>query len=232
VGGILPYVAVAVFVAAMSYRIYMWRRLPSPPMTLFPAPATSGANAVNTLKEAAFFRSLFRGDRLLWSFAWLFHVVLALIFVGHSRVFANVDGALLSAGMSEAGIQVMSSSVGGAAGIVVLVTALFLLIRRLVVQRVREITSFGDYFALILIGAILVTGNMMRLGAEHLDLELTRNYFAGLTRFSGVTDAEALRNNVFLVHMGLALVLLIYIPFSKILHFGGVFFTHQLIRKH
>ena len=231
-GGVLPYVAVAVFLVAMIHRVYSWRRLPSPPMTLFPAPATGAANLANTVKEAVFFKSLFRGDRLLWLIAWAFHVVLALIFVGHVRVFADVDGPMVKMGMTEAGIQVMSGGVGGAAGIVVLVTALLLLGRRLVIPRVREITSLGDHFALLLVGAILITGNMMRFGTEHFDLALTREYFSALATFGSVGDAAALENNVFLLHMSLALLLLMYIPFSKILHFGGIFFTHQLIRKH
>jgi nitrate reductase gamma subunit len=186
---------------------------------------------MNTIKEATLFKSLFKGDRLLWAFAWAFHVVLALIFVGHFRVFGNVDSVLMSAGMTEAGIQLMSGGVGGAAGIVILVTALFLLFRRFVIQRVREITSFADIFALSLIGLILITGNMMRFGTEHFDLALTREYFASLITFSGVSDAAVLQNNVFLLHFGLALLLIMYIPFSKILHFGGIFFTHPLIRK-
>ena len=125
----------------------------------------------------------------------------------------------------------MSGSVGGAAGVVILVTAIFLLARRLVVQRVREITGVGDILALSLIGLILITGNMMRFGAEHFDLVLTREYFAALVTFSGVSDSAVLQNNTFIAHYALALVLIMYIPFSKILHFGGIFFTHPLIRK-
>ena len=231
IGGIMPYVAVGVFLAAMANRIYVWRKLPAPAMTLFPAAASEGANTMNTIKEATLFKSLFKGDRLLWGFAWAFHVVLALVFVGHFRVFGNVDSVLMSAGMTDAGIQVMSGSVGGAAGVVILATALFLLVRRLVIPRVREITGLGDIFALSLIGLILITGNMMRFGAEHFDLTLTREYFASLVTFAGVSDSAALQNNVFLVHFGLALLLMMYIPFSKILHFGGIFFTHPLIRK-
>lgn len=231
VGGILPYVAIVVFLAAMVHRVYVWRKLPTPAMTLFPAADTQGANTMNTIKEATLFKSLFKGDRLLWAFAWAFHVVLALVFVGHFRVFGNVDSVLMSTGMTEAGIQVMSGSVGGAAGVVILITAVFLLVRRLVIPRVREITGLGDIFALTLIGLILITGNMMRFGAEHFELTLTREYFASLVTFSGVTNSAALQNDVFVVHFGLALLLLMYIPFSKILHFGGIFFTHPLIRK-
>jgi len=232
VGVFLPYVAVAAFLAGMAYRLYVWKKLPSPAMTLFPAPSAEGGNLFNTFQEAVLFKSLFRGDRVLWFLAWAFHAVLALIFVGHFRVFANADWLLMKMGMSEDAIQTMSSGVGGAAGVAILATAVFLLLRRLVVARAREITGVGDYFALLLIGAILLTGNLMRFSAEHLDLTATRSYFAGLASFADVSDAAVLKNDVFLVHMGLAFVLIMYIPFSKLLHFGGIFFTHQLIRKH
>ena len=92
VGGVLPYLALAVFLVAMVNRVLTWRKLPSPPMTLFPAPSPEGrANTFNTMKETLFFPSLFRSDRSLWVFSWGFHAVLALIFVGHVRVVSNVD---------------------------------------------------------------------------------------------------------------------------------------------
>jgi len=233
VGGVLPYVSVSVFVIAMVYRIMSWRKLPSPAMTLFPAPPPEGrSTAVNTVKEALLFRSLFRGDRALWFPAWGFHVVLALIFLGHVRVVSNVDRLFESLGMTEAGIQAMSGGVGGVAGVLILAAALVLLVRRMVIPRVKEITGAADLFALILVGAILITGNLMRFGGEHFDLTLTREYFLNLATLRGVADSAVLENPVFLSHMGLAFLLLMYIPFSKILHLGGIFFTHQLIRKH
>lgn len=231
-GVILPYIAITVFAVGMARRFYTWKKLPSPPMTLFPAPPDESANVVNALKEMVVFKSLFNGDRLLWSIAWLFHVVLALIFVGHVRVFTNADSLLAAFGMSPEQIDAISGGVGGVAGVVILATAVFLLLRRLVIQRVREVTGLSDCLALLLIGAIISTGNMMRFGAEHFDLALTRDYFAGLATFSNVAGAAALENNVFLLHMFLALLLIMVIPFSKILHFGGIFFTQQLIRKH
>lgn len=231
VGVCLPYLAIVVFVAGMIYRIHKWRTAPSPTMTLFPAAATGSENTVNTVKEILFFKSLFQGDRVLWAVAWVFHAVLLLIFLGHFRVFTNVDVILMKLGMSEEAIQAMSSGAGGAAGIVILLTVIFLLARRFIVPKVAQITGPGDYLALVLIGVILITGNMMRFGAEHFDLSIAREYFSGLATFSNVTEAVVLQNNVFLIHMFLALILLMIIPFSKILHLGGVFFTHQLIRK-
>ena len=233
VGVVLPYVAVLVFLVGMIYRIRMWRKLASPAMTLFPAPPTGGANTLNTLKEAVFFKSLFYGDRALWAFAWVFHAVLALIVVGHFRVFTGAIDAMLQAvlGMTEASIKTMSGTSGGAAGIVILVAVALLLIRRMTLQRAREITGVADYLILSLIGIIIITGNMMRFGSDHFELTLTREYFLGLATFQNVMSMEALTNNLFLVHMCLAFLLIMIIPFSKILHLGGIFFTHQLIRK-
>ena len=231
VGGLLPYVAIAVFIVAMIYRLYIWKKLAAPSMTLFPAPADEKTNKQNVLKEALFFRSLFGGDRALWAFAWVFHVVLLLIFLGHLRVFTNVDSILMASGMSDESIQAMSAGVGGAAGVVILVATVLLLARRLALPRVREITGPADYLALLLIGAIIITGNMMRFGAEHFDLTLTRQYFAGLGTFNNVLDAAALKNNLFVVHMCLALLLILCMPFSKLLHSGGVFFTQAAIRR-
>ncbi|MBI4669139.1 MAG: respiratory nitrate reductase subunit gamma [Elusimicrobia bacterium] len=231
VGIILPYAAIAIFIAGMIWRIQTWRKLASPAITLFPTPPNEQANTLNTIKEALFFKSLFQGDRALWFFAWVFHAALALIFIGHFRVFFNADVILKAMGMSDQAIDAMSMNAGGAAGVVILAAALVLLVRRLVSPRVNEITGFGDYFALFLIGAILVTGNLMRFGSEHINLAETRKYFAGLAVFGAGTDETILRNSSFLVHISLAWLLMMTIPFSKILHLGGIFFTHQLIRK-
>jgi nitrate reductase gamma subunit len=231
-GVILPYVAVAAFLAGMVCRVYSWKKLPSPPITLFPAPPTGAANLRNTLQEALLFKSLFRADPGLWLVAWTFHLVLALILLGHFRVFANVDGLLMKLGMSAGGIQAMSSGVGAAAGLAIGTAAVVLLLRRAAIPRVREITGWSDCLALLLIGAVVTTGNLMRFGGQHFDLTATRSYFAGLASFAGAAGAPVLKNNLFLLHMCLAFLLIMLMPFSKLLHFGGIFFTQHLIRKH
>jgi len=39
------------------------------------------------------------------------------------------------------------------------------------------------------------------------------------------------QNGMFIFHLFLAQILIVFIPFSKILHFGGIFFTQALIRR-
>jgi nitrate reductase gamma subunit len=123
----------------------------------------------------------------------------------------------------------MSATFGGAAGIVIFATALLLLLRRASVRRVKEVSNPSDFLALLLIVAIILTGNIMRFG-EHFDLNITRSYFSHLFAFSFSAMAIP-KSGIFLLHFLLVQLLIIFIPFSKILHFGGIFFTQLVIKK-
>jgi len=225
VGGVLPYAAAATFVVGMAYRFYVWFRAPQPAeITLYSWP--EGSMLRNLLGEVLFFPGLFRSDKILWAMSWVFHVSLALVLVGHFRFFsALLDRGLMALGASAAGIEQMSSLLGGAAGIVILATAASLIIRRQTVQRVREISTLPDYFALLLLVAIIATGDAMRFSSQHFDLTQTRVWAWSLLTFNPVVP----QNTAFLVHATLAQLLLMFIPFSKILHWGGIFFTQALM---
>jgi len=226
VGGILPYLAVLTFVVGMAYRFKVWFKTPQPArMTLFPAPQGSTAKAV--LAEALFFPSLFKGDKLLWCASWVFHATLVLVFVGHVRVFTGLaDSIMLAVGMTPATIDKVSVTSGVAAGVILLASAILLLARRLAFARVREISGVGDFVALLLLLGILVTGDLLRFG-PHFDLAQTREWAWSLLSFSPVVP----HNPTFLVHALLALLLVAYIPFSKVLHFGGIFFSQSALRR-
>jgi nitrate reductase gamma subunit len=225
VGGFLPYVVVLVFLGGMAYRFRTWFKAPQPgKMTLFPA---GGSTFREVMAETLFFPSLFKGDRVLWVFAWFFHITLALVFLGHVRVFsALIDGMLMKFGMTPDGINSMSGISGGAAGILLLATGILLFVRRLVIPRVREITGVPDFLAPLLIIAIIVTGDWMRF-MGHFELEQTRVWAASLLTFKPIIPADGM----FLLHLLLAQALIAFIPFSKILHFGGIFFTQALIKR-
>ncbi len=225
-GGVLPYVAAVIFLGGMGYRFSVWFKTPQPAkMTLYPWP--EGSMLRDILGEVLFFPGLFKADRAFWAMSWVFHASLALVVVGHIRVFTGlIDRTLMALGMSASGITAMSTYAGGAAGIVMLATAVLLTARRLTVQRTREISAFSDYFALLLLIAIIASGDVMRFGT-HFDLVQTHIWAKGLLSFSPAVP----KSGAFLVHMALALVLIMYLPFSKILHFGGIFFTQALVHR-
>jgi len=78
----------------------------------------------------------------------------------------------------------LSAIAGGAAGIVLFVTVVTLLARRLLLARVREISGPPDFAALLLLVAVITTGNVMRFGGMHFDLAETRVWAASLLSFS------------------------------------------------
>lgn len=226
VGGILPYIAVVVFLAGVVYRLLSWKRVPQPGlMTLYP---TKGSGWAALAKEALFFPSLLRGDRALWAFAWSFHVALALALIGHLRVATWViDRGLATIGIGTGGMATLSAVAGGFAGIVLLAALLLLLGRRLFVARVREISTVPDFLALFLLVAVIATGDLMRFGTSQVDLAETRAWAASLLTFS---PAGSLPPAVFL-HLLCAELLVFHVAFSKLMHFGGFFFTFSLLKR-
>ena len=226
VTAVLPYLTVGVFVAAALYRLVLWRRLPQPgTMTLFP---TDGSGVVPLAKEALFFPSLFRGDRFLWSLAWTFHVTLVLTLIGHSRIVTTLlDRVLGVAGVGPTVVAAMSSLLGGAAGIILLVALAGLLGRRLLVPRVREISTAPDFVALLLLTAVVASGNLMRWTAGPDELAAARTWLTSLLSFA----PTAPRSAGLVLHAFCAELLLAYIAFSKLMHFGGFFLTFSLTKR-
>ena len=62
----------------------VWLNVPVPfKLTLFPAPATTEGAVLDEVWEAVGFRSLWRGNKGLWLGAWVFHLSLAFVLIGH-----------------------------------------------------------------------------------------------------------------------------------------------------
>ena len=141
IGVILPYITVVVFIVGIVYRIKKWNKAPVGKMTLFSAPATPSEKWKQILKEVLVFKQLFDGNKSLWAGTWIFHAALLLIIVGHSRVVTDFPLLWGALGMSNANVDTMSNVVGGAAGVIVLAMGIYLLVRRLVVTRVAEISD-------------------------------------------------------------------------------------------
>jgi nitrate reductase gamma subunit len=224
VGVILPPITLVVFLAGLVYRLQEWRKMAMPKMTLYPAPQPGGDTFWSVLKSTFFSPGLFKADRFLWVWAWIFHAALALILIGHIRVGTDFPALWAALGINA---DLMSSTIGTGAGVVIFLAAILLTYRRMAIPRVQEITQGGDYLALFLLIAAILSGNAMRFQG-HFDLSLTRDYFAGLIQLRGSLPPQ---NGWFLTHYLLGQILLLYLPFSKLLHLGGIFFTQTALQR-
>jgi nitrate reductase gamma subunit len=209
---LLFYAATAVLVGGLAWRIADYARTPAPlkiPTT--PAPITRGGVALRMAREVIFFESLFKGSLWTWLFGWLFHASLALVLARHLRYFTEpVWGWVVL--VQPLGILAAFGMLAGLAG---------LLARRVLVDRIRYISTPSDYLMLVLLGLIAVSGLLMKY-VVRTDVVAVKAYFLGLMRL----DWQPLpADPVLYVHLGLVAALMIVFPYSKLLHAPGVFFS-------
>jgi len=96
--------------------------------------------------------------------------------------------------------------------------------RRVITRHVRFISLVNDYFPLVLIFAIAATGILMRyVFRTEIDIVNIKQLAVGLVTLSPVIGTEI--GVIFYIHLFLVCVLIAYFPFSKLMHFAGVFMS-------
>ena len=209
---LLFYFATALLVGATAWRIWVYARTPAPlkiPTT--PAPTTHSGVVFRMLKELVLFESLFKSNKWIWLFGWLFHFGLLLVLLRHLRYFTEPVWFWVG-WMQPLGKYASLMMVVGLAG---------LWFRRIVVDRVRYISAPSDHLMLLLLLAIGVTGILMTFVSK-VDIVSMKAFFLGLMYFNWhplPTDV------LILVHITMVAALMIIFPFSKLLHAPGVFFS-------
>lgn len=217
----LPYLTFLVGVLGLARRIARWRRAPLARAPLFPLPPTRTAAWRRTAAELCLLRGLHAADRARWLGAWPLHVALALLAVGHVRAVVDFPGLWRGLGLSPEAVDRLAQAAGGAVGLVALAACFVLLARRLVVPRLRQITRTGDLLALLVLLAVIVSGNALRFGPG-LELAPIRAYFLSLAVLSPAPLPEP---PGFALHFLLAQILFAWAPWSKLVHAPGVFFA-------
>ncbi|MFV0350076.1 MAG: sulfate reduction electron transfer complex DsrMKJOP subunit DsrM [Halodesulfovibrio sp.] len=251
----IPYTALIVFLIGFAWRIMDWARRPVPfriPTTggqqkslpwIKPAsldnPSDKTGVVIRMILEVLLFRSLFRntkmtienGDRVvywsnkyLWLFALIFHYCFLIIFIRHFRFFMEPVPFLISAietldGMMQIGVPRLFMT-----DALIVLALCYLLGRRLFDQKVKYISLINDYFPLCLILGLVGSGISMRYFTK-VDIASVKTFAMSLVNLSPDTAALANIGAPFLVHMFFLSVLLMYFPFSKLMHMGGVFLS-------
>ncbi|MCI4680331.1 respiratory nitrate reductase subunit gamma [Rhodoblastus acidophilus] len=163
------------------------------------------------LREVTVFESLFRSNKWIWLFGWIFHVSLAVVLLRHLRYFLQPVPYPI----------VLIQPFGVIAGFAMVAGLLALWARRVLVERIRYITRPSDHLMLGLLVAIGLSGLSMKFLA-HTDIVDVKEFFLGLIYF----DWRPLpADPALLVHLTLVLTLMVVFPFSKLLHAPGVFFS-------
>jgi len=214
---VLFYFAGAILLGGLLYKIAAYARTPQPlkiPTT--PAPITTGGVVVRMMKEVTLFESLFKSNKWIWVFGWVFHFSLLLAFVRHLRYAITPDNVL----WPLISLEIVQMA-GKYAGYTMVIGLLGLLARRIVVDRVRYISSPSDFLMLLLLLTIGGSGLLMTF-VSHTDIVALKAFALGLLRF----NLQPLPPSpLLLIHLGMVALLMLVFPFSKLLHAPGVFFS-------
>lgn len=178
------------------------------------------------LKEMLFIKNLFVNQQKLWWLSYSFH--LGIYLLGLWTILL-----LIGAGIELAGISLTQNALGplvyyctllsGAAGAILLaVGSVGLFLRRLCSNIHGQYTTPQEYFNLIFIFAVVVSGLVVWSG--DIGFNYGREIMKGLLTFSPINADCALT-----VHILLLGALLIYIPQTKMSHYVGKYFSYHKV---
>ena len=252
-GVIIPYAAIAGFLTGIILQVVKWARSPVPfriptvagqqkslpwiKNSKLESPHSFLGVIGRMILEVFLFRSLFRNtkaelkngptlvygsSKYLWLAALAFHWSLLIIVLRHFRyftepVFAFVPFLQNLDGFFQVGIPIIYIT-----NIVIVVALSFLLIRRIIDPKLKYISLSSDYFPLFLLISIVITGILMRYFTK-VDIVSIKELAMGLFSLQPVVPEGI--GIMFFIHLFLVCVLLIYFPFSKLLHMPGVFLS-------
>jgi nitrate reductase gamma subunit len=252
-GIIIPYTAIGVFVLGIIYRVVKWARSPVPfrwPTTAGQQKSLSWIKANNLespyntwgvlgrmILEILLFRSLFRntkvelrdGSRILYGsekFLWLgamaFHWCFLIILLRHFRFFTEPVIGFVYWLQSVDGLFALAVPTLFISNIFIVLALLYLFSRRILNSQVRYISLVSDYFALFVLISVVVSGIWMR-HLDKVDIIKVKELAMGLVAFSP-TVPEGI-SSIFYIHLFFVSTLIIYFPFSKLMHMAGIFFS-------
>jgi len=240
-GVIIPYAAVVTFIAGFIYRLFKWARAPVPfhiPVVCgqqkslpwikannIESPGNTAGVIARMALEVLLFRSLFRNERVeleagqklvyrgnkyLWLGALAFHWSLLIILLRHaSRLFTEP-------------VLPLPPPTLYITDIIILIALTYLFVRRVIYPQIRYISLPSDYFAVLLLLGVAISGVLMRRVYE-VDIVGVKELAMGVLTFHPVIPEGV--GLLFYIHLFLVSILLAYFPFSKLMHAAGIFLS-------
>ncbi|HDL03313.1 MAG: menaquinol oxidoreductase [Candidatus Zixiibacteriota bacterium] len=253
-GVIIPYLAVAIFIIGIIYRVVKWAKSPVPfritttcgqqktlpwiKSSRFDNPSNLFGTLVRMAMEILFFRSLFRntkadikdgkivygGNKWLWLGGLAFHWTFLIVLLRHFRFFTEPTPFFVSWIQNLDGLLQIGVPVMYMTDVILLGALTYLFLRRVIIPQVRYISLASDYFPLFLIMAIGTTGVLMRY-VPSMKVDIIAVKELTLGLIGFSPVVPEGIGATFFIHLFLVSLLLAYFPISKLMHMGGVFLS-------
>jgi nitrate reductase gamma subunit len=165
---------------------------------------------------------LFRTSTLLWLGAMAFHWSLLVILLRHLRFFLEPVPSVVVILQRVDSIFQNLLPILYISDVVILIALAYLFFRRLINSQVRYISLPSDYFVLLGIAGIVISGIFMRV-IYRADLVQVKEWVMAMIRFSPLPPKGV--NLLFYVHLFFVSLLISYFPLSKLMHMPGIFLS-------
>jgi nitrate reductase gamma subunit len=212
-------------------------------------PFSKGGVIIRMMLEVLCFRSLFRNTSMsvektkqgnmlsysweifLWVGALAFHYSFLVVVIRHMRFFLEPVPYCLKIVQMLDGlfkVEIMNDFIAlGIPGVmmtgfILLAATSFLLARRFFSAKVNYISLAADYFPLFLILGIAITGILMKHFFK-VDIISVKELTMSLVYIKPAIPENV--DSIFYIHLFLVCTLLVYFPFSKLMHMGGIFLS-------
>ncbi len=251
-GIILPYLAFIVFLAGFIFRVIKWGKSPVPfciPTTCgqqeslpwikpnkIENPTTTWGVIWRMILEITLFRSLFRNTstekhdgnlaigsaKWLWFGSLMFHWSMLIIIIRHLRFFTEpvpilVQGLEFLDSFLQIGIPLLYMT-----DVFIVLALSYLFLRRVASPKVSYISQAADYFPLLLLLGVAISGILMRYFLK-VDVVGVKELAMGLVTFRPTVSASI--GSIFYIHLTCVSCLFAYFPWSKLMHAGGIFMS-------
>jgi nitrate reductase gamma subunit len=167
-------------------------------------------------------RLLFKTSTLLWLGAMAFHWTLLVILVRHLRFFLEpVPSAVVILQRVDSIFQNLLPILY-ISDIIILIALGYLFIRRVISPHVRYLSLPSDYFVLLMIAGIALSGVLMRLIFK-VDLVQVKEWVMAMLSLRPMPPKGV--NLLFYIHLFFVSLLMAYFPLSKLMHMPGIFLS-------
>ncbi len=191
-----------------------------------------GSEIAEMGREILAIQSLYRNNRKLWYFSFPFHFGLYLL---TATIFLLLIGGVLQtmgieiSGASEStwgrllnGFTIITGVAGWVLGAI---GAFGLFLSRIFRAELRKFSVRADYFNLLLLLAIFVTGFLSWLTADS-SLGHLRSFAGGMITLKATPSLPTITQ----LHLILTTLFFVYLPFTHMTHFIGKYFTYHTVR--
>jgi nitrate reductase gamma subunit len=182
-------------------------------------------------EELLYFKEYRRLNPSYWYYVFPFHIgaFTFLVFIAALIVDAltQIGGIQVAAAGNVWGVFLFYATtvVGGIALVFGTLGGVALMVRRIFNKDLRPYTRRIEYFNLVLVLALFLTGLLSWVLYDHF-FALDRQYFVSLLTFSGAPGIGALT----VANILLVLVTAAYLPFTNMMHFFAKWFTYHKVR--